>query len=303
MRIKKIFEFAAKKEIAIGHFNVSNAETFDAAVRASRKTKLPVIIGVSEGAIEHSGLSFFTGGKNYYSEKYQTPVYLHIDHGRNLKIIKEAIKAGFDSVMIDASHLSYNENVKITKHVVDMAHKAGVWVEAELGTIGGREEAVEERTIQFTDPSRARDFVAESGCDSLAVAIGTSHGIHKFSGPSKLDLRRLAVISQIVSVPLVLHGASSINSIPVRTLQSYGLPIKDAHGVSKTDLRRAISLGIKKINVDTDLQLAMISAMFSYCYHPNSDLKVYKMLDQASDAMEKEVIKHIRFFAGYDETI
>ncbi|MBI2448171.1 class II fructose-bisphosphate aldolase [Candidatus Microgenomates bacterium] len=298
MKIKRLYQLAEKRKIAIGHFNVSNIETFEAAVRASKKTKKPIIIAVSEGAIEHSGLEFFVGAKDYYENKYNIELFLHLDHGYNLDIIGEAIHGGFDSVMFDGSHLDFSENVRLTRSIVNQAHRYGAAVEAEIGSIGGDEENVKNRKIIFTDPLLAQDFVKKTNCDMLAVAIGTSHGIHKFLKKSELDFKLLEVLRKVIPVPLVLHGASMVRSELVMDLKERGVKINNAIGVSAHDLKKAIGLGIRKINVDTDLQLAMIVEILDNIYDGQDSLKLYKLLNQAGKAMEEEVIRHIKLFSS-----
>ncbi len=298
MRIKRLYQFAEKKNIAIGHFNVSNVETFEAAVRASRKTKKPIFLAVSEGAIRHSGIEFFIGARDYYSQKYRVELFLHLDHGMDLDIVGDAIHKGFDSVMIDGSHYDFANNVRITRSVVNQAHRYGVFVEAEIGTIGGVEEKVRSKNIIYTDPLRAQEFVARTNCDALAVAIGTSHGIHKFLKKSELNFELLDVLKNIIPVPLVLHGASTIDGKIVEALQKQKIKIKNAVGVAETDLKKAIKLGIIKINVDTDLQLVMIAEIERQLHLSHPELKLYKILGEAGRVMEEEVARHIELFSS-----
>lgn len=298
MRIKNLFQKAERKKIAIGHFNVSNVETFEAAVLASKKTRTPIIIATSEGAIAHSGIEFFVGAKDYYGDRYNIDLYLHLDHGKNLDLIRDAIRKGYDSVMIDASHKPFDENVKLTKLVVGWAHGYGVAVEAELGTIGGAEESLRSRKIQFTDPLEAQEFVDKTNCDFLAVAIGTSHGVHKFLRKSKLNFDLLEQLDRFVDVPLVLHGASSIREEIISKLERYGTKFKKAVGVKNSDIKKAIKLGVRKINIDTDLQLAMMLELrHELKGHPRK-IKLYNILQDVRDAMEKEVIRKIKLFSG-----
>jgi len=185
----------------------------------------------------------------------KVPVAMHLDHGQSMDTVKKVIDCGFTSVMIDASKESFEENIKITRKVVNYAHKRGVSVEAELGTIGGEEDGVESKHIIYTDPEKAKEFVKKTGCDSLAVAIGTSHGAYKFKGKTRLNFDILKEIRKKVSVPLVLHGASSIPPSAVSKVNKYGGKVQKAHGVDDVSVKKAIKYGISKVNTDTDLRL------------------------------------------------
>lgn len=296
MDLKKAFEIAEKQNTAIGHFNVSNLETFEAVVRAGKNSRAPIIVGVSEGAIHHAGIDFFIWAKEYMKKKYRSSFFLHLDHGRDVGVIMDAIKKGFDSVMIDASHKDFKENVYLTRHVVKAAHRRGVWVEAEIGKIGGAEENVSERKIVFSDPLEAEEFVHRTGCDSLAVSIGTSHGPNKFLGKSHLSFDTLRKIRHLVKVPLVLHGASSIDSRVVAGLKKQGAKISHAKGVSEKDIHMAIKNGIRKVNVDTDLNLVAILEFLKTSKEKGQALKLYKILEEVGDAIEKETIQEIKLF-------
>lgn len=298
MNLRQVFKSVEKKKIAVGHFNVSNLETFEAVVSASKKTKTPVIIGVSEGACKHASIDFFVWAKNFFQKKYGIDLYLHLDHGRDIDLIEEAITKGFDSVMIDTSHENLARNIYLTKYIVKKAHRKDVWVEAEIGTIGGAEENTISRSIAFTDPLQAHDFVKATGCDALAVAIGTSHGPNKFLKKSKLNFEVLKKVKHLVDVPLVLHGASSIEQKNVRKLEKYGLKIKNAVGVSESDIKEAIKLGIRKINVDTDLQIALMGEFLKNIKENPKEYKFYKVLEKAALAMTDETISKIKLFSN-----
>ncbi len=258
---KKLLLDAQRGRYAIGAFNVNNLEFIQAAIVAGEATRSPIIISTSEGAIKYAGIDTLIGMIKTTAPEYKIPIALHLDHGRDLKIIKECIEKGYSSVMVDGSNLPFEENVKLTTKVVALAHKKGVRVEGELGTIGGAEDAIRSRNIIKTDPLLAKEFVKRTGVDFLAVAIGTSHGAYKFKGTSKLDLGLLAEIRHQISVPLVLHGASSVPQMLIRESNKYGANIKEARGVSTGDLKEAIKLGICKVNEDTDLRLAFIAAV------------------------------------------
>ena len=186
------------------------------------------------------------------------PVVLHLDHGQDFDICKACVDGGFTSVMVDGSHLPYEENIALTKKVVEYAHARDVWVEAELGRLAGVEEDVVAEKSIYTDPDQAVDFVQRTGCDSLAIAIGTSHGAYKFAGDAKLDFPRLEKISAMMpGYPLVLHGSSSVPQEFVDMANEYGGKIGSAKGVPEDLLRKAATMGICKINIDTDIRLAM----------------------------------------------
>lgn len=297
MKINKIFKWADKRGVAIGHFNVSNLETFEAVVVASKKTKIPVIIGVSEGAIQHASVDFFIWARDYFQKKYSIELYLHLDHGRDLDLILETISKGFDSVMIDASAQDFNKNIFLTRSIVKKAHRCGVWVEAEIGKIGGAEENAISKSIVYTNPIQALEFVEKTGCDALAVSIGTSHGPNKFLKKSNLNFEVLKKVRHLINIPLVLHGASSLNQKNVKKLAKYGLKLKNAVGVSESDIKKAIELGIRKVNVDTDLQISLLAQFLKNIKENPKEYKFYKVLEKASIAMEEEVISKIKLFS------
>jgi len=298
MVIKQLFQFAEKKKIAVGHFNVSNTETFEAAVLASKRTKTPIIIATSEGAIAHSGLDFFISAKEYYEKKYNIELFLHLDHGRDLDLIEKAIKKGYDSVMIDASHYDFEKNINLTRYITKRAHRYGVAVEAELGIIGGAEENIKSRGIKFTNPFDAQEFVNKTNCDMLAVAIGTSHGVYKFLKKSELNFDLLERLNKYIDIPLVLHGASAVRKEIVSKLKKYGVKLEKARGVDDRDIKKAIKLGIRKVNIDTDLQLSMILALHRQLKENSQEIKLYKILEKVKEAMEEEVVNKIRLFSG-----
>jgi fructose-bisphosphate aldolase class II len=297
MSLKQIFKLAEKKNIAIGHFNVSDLETFEAVVVASYKTKKPVFIGVSEGALHHAGVDFFVWAKEYFQNKYRIDIYIHLDHGKDLDLIEETINKGFDSVMIDASHEKLERNIYLTKYIVKKAHRRGVWVEAEIGTIGGAEENAISKNIIYTDPVQAYEFVKRTGCDALAVSIGTSHGPNKFLKKSNLNFEVLKKIKHLVDVPLVLHGASSLNPKNVKKLAKYGMKLKNAVGVSESNIKKAITLGIRKVNSDTDLQVALMAEFLKNIKENPKEYRFYKVLEKATEAMKEEVISKIKLFS------
>jgi len=292
--LKKIFAKLEKENKAIGHFNVSNLESFEAVISAAKKTKTPIIIGVSEGAIKHAGLDFFLWAKKYFQKKYGSTFFLHLDHGSDLKLIENCINGGFDSVMIDASKKTFEENVYLTKYIVRLAHRKGVWVEAELGTIGGKEENINNRKIVFTDPLQAEEFVKKTGCDSLAISIGTSHGQNKFLKKAELNFDVLVKVKHLVDIPLVLHGASSVDKKITSALKKEGVKIGNPIGLDDNNLSKAVKLGIRKVNSDTDLNLVGILEFLKVSKEKDQDLKIYKILEKSGQSITDEVIRKIK---------
>ena len=227
------------------------------------------------------------------------PVVVHLDHGPSFEMCRDCIDGGFTSVMIDGSHLSFEENIALTKQVVDYAHPRGVWVEAELGKLAGIEEHVQSDEHVYTDPDEAVEFVNRTGCDSLAVAIGTSHGAYKFKGEAKLDFDRLQRIGdKLPGYPLVLHGASSVPQEFVSLCNQFGGQVGGAKGVPEDMLRKAAGMGVCKINVDTDIRLAVTASIRqNLAEHPEQfDPRAY--LTPARDAVKNMVAHKIRNVMG-----
>lgn len=252
---------AQKHHYAVPAFNINNLEFLQAIIKAAELEKSPVIVQTSEGAISYAGMENLVILVKHAAKKTKVPVVLHLDHGRDKKILKNAIKNNYSSVMIDASHEAFEKNIAITKEIVKSARKKGISVEAELGTIGGAEDNIKSRKILFTDPSAAKEFVKKTGIDALAVAIGTSHGVNKFEGKSNLNLKLLKKIKEQVKIPLVLHGASTIPKDIVDIANKYGAHLKHTVGVSPAQLKKAVKLGICKVNIDSDLRLAFDAAI------------------------------------------
>lgn len=262
---KELFEKAYKGGYAIGAFNVNNMEIIQGIFEAAIEEKSPLIIQVSAGArkyARHEYLIHLIQASLEMAEAsgVSIPVVLHLDHGADFEICKKCIDGGFTSVMIDASKYPLAENIRITKEVVDYAHSKGVTVEAELGKLAGVEDEVkvDAKDATYTDPKEALEFVTKSGCDSLAIAIGTSHGAYKFKGEPQLAFDRLAEIQSILpNFPLVLHGASSVPEDLVAICNQYGGKLPGSRGVPETMIGQASKTGVCKINVDTDLRLAL----------------------------------------------
>ena len=255
---KKLFE-AAYGKYAIGAYNINNLEQTVGLFRGNLQSQAPFIIQISKGARSYTDKLFLEGLIRSADEVYPEAIFaVHLDHGDE-ETCYDCIDSGFySSVMIDASHAPFEENIAITKRVVDAAHAKGIVVEAELGQLGGVEEhvKVDEADAKLTNPAQAKEFVDRTGCDSLAVAIGTSHGAFKFSGSQSLHFDVLAEIQkQLPGFPLVMHGSSSVPQEEVERINAAGGNIKGAKGVDATQFRKAATLGVTKINIDTDGRL------------------------------------------------
>ena len=256
---KDMFSKALHEDYAVGAFNVNNMEIIQGIVEGAKAEDAPVILQVSAGARKYANPTYLVKLVEAAMEVSGLDLVLHLDHGADFDICKDCVDNGFSSVMIDGSKYTLEENIAVTKKVVDYAHDHGVVVEAELGKLAGIEDAVsvDARDATFTDPEEARIFVEETGVDSLAVAIGTSHGAYKFKGTPKLDFERLKKIHAIIpDTPLVLHGSSTVMPEFVALCNKYGGDIPGAQGVPEDMLTEAAKYGVCKINVDTDLRLA-----------------------------------------------
>ncbi len=256
---------------AIPAFNVNHLETVLAVMDAATELRSPVILQTSEGAIEYATMTMLIALVRAAGEA-PVPVVLHLDHGKDLPLIRKAIESGYTSVMIDGSALPYAENVQQTRQVVRWAREHGVAVEAELGRIPGTEDkvAVPAHEMLLTDPKEAANFAKETECDSLAVSIGTQHGAYKFAGNHHLDLARLKAIRKAVDVPLVLHGASGVREDIVALGKRFGLDAGEMRGIMDKDVVAAIKAGITKVNIDTDLRLGFTAGLHeALAEHPN----------------------------------
>ncbi len=261
---KSMFEKSMKEGFAIGAFNVNNMEIIQAIVDAAVAQNSPVILQASASAIKYARINYLMKMVEAATEGNNIPIAIHLDHGPDFETCKMCIDAGFTSVMIDGSKYDFEENVKLTKQVVDYAHERGVVVEAELGKLAGIEDDVNVSSddAMYTDPDQAKEFVERTGCDSLAIAIGTSHGAYKFKGEAKLRFDILAKIKErIPNTPIVLHGASTVIPELVEMCNEYGGNIPGAKGVPNEILNEASKSGVSKINVDTDLRLAMTGSI------------------------------------------
>jgi fructose-bisphosphate aldolase class II len=276
---------------AIGAFNVNNLEAVLAVAEAATEEKSPAIVAVTPSAIKYAGMLYISKIARTAAETSPIPLSLHLDHGEDFETASKCIGAGFTSVMIDGSHLKFEDNIALTKRVTEIAHPKGVSVEAELGRLAGIEEStVEEKDAILTDPKAAKEFIERTDVDALAVAIGTSHGAYKFKTEPKLDFERLKLISKQISQPLVLHGASSVPSWIIEKASKYGAELGGAKGIHEEHIRKAISLGIAKINIDTDLRLAFTATVREVLANSPKEFDPRKILGPAKDAM-KQVIK------------
>lgn len=275
-----MFRKAQQEEYAIPAFNIHNLETFQVVVDTAAELNSPVILASTPGTISYSGGDYLVSIGNAAAKRYEIPIALHLDHFESFEEIKKYIEFGFKSVMIDASHHPFEENVKIVKEVVDYAHEYGVSVEAEIGRLGGVEDdlVVDEKDAKYTNPEQAGKFVELTGIDSLAVAIGTAHGLYK--GEPKIDFDRLDEIRSMVSIPLVLHGASDIPD---------------------TMVKRTIELGICKVNIATDLKIPFSNAVKQYFIENPDANDPRKYMTPGKDAMKKVVEEKILMCGSNDK--
>ncbi|MBQ2761347.1 MAG: class II fructose-1,6-bisphosphate aldolase [Mailhella sp.] len=301
---KEMFDRAYKEGYAIGAFNVNNMEIIQGIMEAGAEERSPLILQVSAGARKYAGQNYIMKLVEAALEDADIPVCVHLDHGPDFELCKACIDGGFTSVMIDGSHLPFEENIAITKKVVEYAHDRGVWVEAELGRLAGVEEHVVSESSIYTDPDQAVEFVERSGCDSLAIAIGTSHGAYKFKGEAKLDFERLDKISNMMpGYPLVLHGASSVPQEFVAMANQYGAKLGDAKGVTEDLLRQAAKSGVCKINIDSDIRLAMTANIRKYMAENPEAFDPRSYLKPARQAVKDMVQRKIRNVLGSSNKI
>ena len=291
---KEMFEKSMKEGFAVGAFNVNNMEIVQAIVDAAAEENSPVILQASSSAIKYARPIYLKKMVEAATEETNIPIVLHLDHGPDFETCKACIDAGFTSVMIDGSKYDFEENVELTKKVVDYAHPKGVVVEAELGKLAGIEDDVNVASsdAMYTDPEQAKEFVERTGCDSLAIAIGTSHGAYKFKGEAKLRFDILAKVKELIpNTPIVLHGASTVIPELVEMCNKYGADIPGAKGVPDEILHEASLSGVSKINVDTDLRLAMTAAVRKEFVENPSVFDPRKYLGPARELI-KETVQH-----------
>ncbi len=293
---KKILDQANKGKYAVGAFNVSNLEILQAVIEGAAERKSPVIVATSESAIKYAEIENLVSLTANLAKREKINIALHLDHGKNMDVIKKAIASGYTSIMIDASDQPFEKNASITKKVVQISHKKGISVEGELGTLGGKEDYVSGKA-QLTDPDAAKEFVEKTGIDCLAIAIGTSHGAYKFKGQCKLDIERLKKIKRLVKIPLALHGASGVYEDVVAAAGKYGAKIGHSKGNTDSEIRAAIKAGINKVNTDTDIRLAFTYGIRKQLYENPQVFDPREILGIAKQEMKKMVIRRIRLFA------
>ncbi len=301
---KELFQKAVKGGYAIPAYNFNNMEQMQAIIQACVETKSPVILQVSSGARKYANstlLRYMAQGAVQYAKELgcEIPIVLHLDHGDTFELCKDCIDNGFSSVMIDGSHHSYEENIALTKKVVEYAHAHGVSVEGELGVLAGVEDEVSSAVSHYTKPEEVEDFVKKTGVDSLAISIGTSHGANKFKPeqctrnaegilvppPLRFDILE-EIEKRIPGFPIVLHGSSSVPQDQVKTINQYGGKMVDAIGIPEDELRKAAKSAVCKINIDSDGRLAMTAAIREVFATKPSEFDPRKYLGPARDALK-----------------
>ncbi len=274
---REILQDAHKNNYAVGAFNVNNMEIVQAIIEAAEETNSPVILQASQGGLKYAGVEYVAELGKLAAKNAKVPVAIHLDHGTDFEQVMLCIRHGFTSVMIDGSRFDLEGNIQITKKVIEVARAVGVSVEAELGKIGGTEDhiTVDEKNATFTDPKEAKRFADETNVDSLAIAVGTAHGLYK--GEPKLDFDRIKIIKEMTNMPLVLHGSS---------------------GVPADSIKKAVSLGINKINIDTDLRIAFSNAVKEFIKENPDSIDPRKILSPAKLAMKEAVIEKMHLFGS-----
>jgi fructose-bisphosphate aldolase class II len=294
---KGLFADALRGGYAIGAFNVNNMEIIQGIIDGVTQERSPVILQFSQGGRKYARPEYIMKLVEAALQTTDLPVVLTLDHGEDFEICKACVDGGFTSVMIDGSRFPLEENIRLTKQVVDYAHPRGVVVEAELGRLKGVEDniSVAERDAILTHPDEAKRLVEETGCDSLAVAIGTSHGAYKFKGEPYLDFERLEKIQEVLpNYPLVLHGASSVLDELVEKCNRYGGKLKAARGVPEEMIARAAKMNVCKVNIDTDVRLAMTAAIREIFATKPEEFDPRKYLGPARDAIREMVRRKVR---------
>ena len=296
---KELLEWATKHNKAICAFNVNNMELIQAVTEAADEMGLPIMLQVSKGARSYANPVYLRKLVEAAVECISVPVALHLDHGDSFELCKDSIDGGFTSVMFDGSSLSYEENIRITKQVVDYAKKHGVSVEAELGELAGIEEHVQNEESHYTDPKVVKEFVAKTGVDSLAISIGTSHGAHKYKPGSNPELAMdilKEINKEIPNTPLVLHGASSVVPAAVDTINANGGKIENALGMAEKKLAETIKYNVRKINIDSDLRLGFTAAIRKHFNENPSHFDPRQYLKPAREYVKQIVKKKLEIF-------
>jgi fructose-bisphosphate aldolase, class II len=315
---RDMFAKAVKGGYAIPAFNFNNMEQMQAIIQACVETKSPVILQISSGARKYANqtiLRYMAQGAVEYAKElgYNIPIVLHLDHGDTFELCKSCIEYGFSSVMIDGSHLPYEENVALTKQVVEYAHQYDVTVEGELGVLAGVEDDVSSEKSHYTQPDEVEDFVKKTGVDSLAISIGTSHGANKFKPeqctrdangvlippPLRFDILE-EIEKRIPGFPIVLHGSSSVPQNEVTTINKYGGAIKDAVGIPEDQLRKAAKSAVCKVNIDSDGRLAMTAAVREVLATKPAEFDPRKYLGPARDSLKNLYMHKVKNVLGSD---
>lgn len=315
---RDMFTKAVKGGYAIPAFNFNNMEQMQAIIQACVETKSPVILQISSGARKYANqtiLRYMAQGAVEYAKElgYNIPIVLHLDHGDTFELCKSCIEYGFSSVMIDGSHLPYEENVALTKQVVEYAHQYDVTVEGELGVLAGVEDDVSSEKSHYTQPDEVEDFVKKTGVDSLAISIGTSHGANKFKPeqctrdsngvlippPLRFDILE-EIEKRIPGFPIVLHGSSSVPQNEVATINQYGGAIKDAVGIPEDQLRKAAKSAVCKVNIDSDGRLAMTAAVREVLATKPAEFDPRKYLGPARDSLKNLYMHKVKNVLGSD---
>ncbi|NLN83480.1 MAG: class II fructose-1,6-bisphosphate aldolase [Firmicutes bacterium] len=291
----EMFRKAHEGKYAVGAFNVNNMEIIQGIVDAAKEERSPLILQVSAGARKYAKHIYLMKLVEAAVLDSGLDIALHLDHGEDFEICKACVDGGFTSIMIDGSKYDFEENIALTKKVVDYAHSKGIPVEGELGQLAGIEDDINVADVDatFTDPDQAVEFVERTGVDSLAIAIGTSHGAYKFKGEPRLDFARLEKIVSLLpeGYPIVLHGASTVLPEFVAMNNKYGAKIEGAQGVPEEMLKKATTMGVSKINIDTDLRLAMTASIRRHLVEHPADFDPRKYLGPARQAI-KEMVAH-----------
>ena len=299
---KKMFKTALERKFAVPGYNINNLEQLQAIIMGCGESESPVIIQISQGARDYANqtmLRFLAqGGVEMAKELgFDLPIAVHLDHGNSFELCKACIDSGFSSVMFDGSHLNYEDNIKITRQVVEYAESRDVSVEAELGVLAGIEEQVKSDEHRYTDPEQVEDFVKRTGCNSLAIAIGTSHGAYKFKVEKEQDIPELRfdilqeVRKRLGKFPIVLHGSSSVLKEYVDMINKYGGKLEKAFGIPEEQLRKATEYGVSKINIDTDGRLVVTAIVRKILAENPSEFDLRKYLGPAREELKKMIIR------------
>ena len=299
---KRMFKIALERKFAVPGYNINNLEQLQAIIMGCGESESPVIIQISQGARDYANqtmLRFLAqGGVEMAKELgFDLPIAVHLDHGNSFELCKACIDSGFSSVMFDGSHLNYEDNIKITRQVVEYAESRDVSVEAELGVLAGIEEQVKSDEHRYTDPEQVEDFVKRTGCNSLAIAIGTSHGAYKFKVEKEQDIPELRfdilqeVRKRLGKFPIVLHGSSSVLKEYVDMINKYGGKLEKAFGIPEEQLRKATEYGVSKINIDTDGRLVVTAIVRKILAENPSEFDLRKYLGPAREELKKMIIR------------